>query len=224
MRIQSSWTNTIQLSCIAVSSALLLQACGEFSYKRGASFNDLNQAKRDCQSAHKTADRVEQCLAEKGWVVRNFDDEDPVMTIETAESTHGMAKAPEASRSHTRSEPLAEGSEADVAADQASTEATLTTDTTSAKSQATSPETTTTPATKPQVAKPAAPKPKDPLDIFLLSSWWKMGAGPAALKTDTETCVAKLGEVHRPDPVSLKTTRGLLICMREKGWYALQAK
>lgn len=220
MRNQSSWTNTIKLSCITFSSALLLQACGEFSYKRGASFNDLNQAKRDCQSTHKTADRVEQCLAEKGWVVRNFDDEDPVMTIEAAESSHGMAKAPEASRSHARAEPLTEGSEANAAADQDSTEATPTTDTASATSQAASPETTTTSGTK----QPATPKPKDPLDIFLVSSWWKMGAGAAALKTDTETCVAKLGEVHRPDPVSLKTTRGLLICMRDKGWYALQAK
>ncbi len=82
------------------------------------------------------------------------------------------------------------------------------------------------PSTNPQDAPPAQPatQPKDPMDIFLVGSWWSIGKGPDALKVDTNECVAKLGEEHRPDSVSLKTTRGFLVCMREKNWRALQAK
>lgn len=68
-----------------------------------------------------------------------------------------------------------------------------------------------------------APPPKSPLDIYYVSSWWKAGGSPAALKSDTAQCVTTLGEIHRPDPGSGRTTRALLRCMRERGWYALQA-
>src|SRR5450830_319875 len=66
-----------------------------------------------------------------------------------------------------------------------------------------------------------APKPADPLDSFKISSWWKTGADANALKTGINECVATLGEAHRPAPGSLNATRGLLLCMRAKGWFAL---
>ena len=71
---------------------------------------------------------------------------------------------------------------------------------------------------------PQPPAKKDPLDTFNISSWWKMGAGDAVLKGDTEQCVARLGEVHRPSASMQQATRGFLVCMREKGWYGLLAK
>lgn len=61
-------------------------------------------------------------------------------------------------------------------------------------------------------------------DTFTVSSWWKTGSGAASLKTDTEACVAKLGEAHRPDSQTQSATRGLLLCMKEKGWSGLRAK
>ena len=78
------------------------------------------------------------------------------------------------------------------------------------------PEETPTPATT------ASPE-KNPLDVFHVSSWWKAGQGAAALHADAAACVADLGEAHRPDPSYQKVTRGLLHCMRGRGWYALQA-
>src|SRR5450830_879080 len=71
-------------------------------------------------------------------------------------------------------------------------------------------------------AEPA--KPADPLDSFKISSWWKTGADANALKSGINECVAALGEAHRPAPGSLNATRGLLLCMRTKGWYALAAQ
>src|SRR5450830_1682563 len=67
-------------------------------------------------------------------------------------------------------------------------------------------------------------KPVDPLDSFKISSWWKTGADANALKSGINECVATLGEAHRPAPGSLNATRGLLLCMRAKGWFALAAQ
>lgn len=67
-------------------------------------------------------------------------------------------------------------------------------------------------------------KPADPLDSFKISSWWKTGADANALKSSINECVSTLGEAHRPAPGSLNATRGLLMCMRTKGWYALAAQ
>jgi hypothetical protein len=64
----------------------------------------------------------------------------------------------------------------------------------------------------------------DMTDIFKISSWWKSGSGANNLKADTGECVAKLGETHRPDNHTQNVTRGLLLCMKEKGWSALRAK
>ena len=74
---------------------------------------------------------------------------------------------------------------------------------------------------------PAAARPgkiPDPLDRFKVSSWWKTGSGAASLQADTDTCVARLGEAHRPNPQTQTATRGLLLCMKEMGWSGLRAK
>lgn len=66
-------------------------------------------------------------------------------------------------------------------------------------------------------------KRPDMMDIFKISSWWKSGSGADNLKADTGECVAKLGQAHRPDNHTQNVTRGLLLCMKEKGWSALRA-
>jgi len=77
----------------------------------------------------------------------------------------------------------------------------------------------------PQPAPAAAGKP-DMMDTFKVSSWWKAGSGASSLEADTNACVAQLGEAHRPVQTqqTQKATRGLLLCMKAKGWSALHAK
>ena len=71
---------------------------------------------------------------------------------------------------------------------------------------------------------PIVKKAPDMLDTFNVSSWWKTGSGAESLKADTEACVAKLGAAHRPDNQTQTVTRGLLLCMKGKGWSGLRAK
>ncbi|MHB1076102.1 hypothetical protein [Thiobacillus sp.] len=72
----------------------------------------------------------------------------------------------------------------------------------------------------------AATRKPDMLDTFKVSSWWKAGSGADSLKSDTEECVARLGEAHRPVQTqpTQTATHGLLLCMKGKGWSALRAK
>jgi len=71
---------------------------------------------------------------------------------------------------------------------------------------------------------PIVKKAPDVLDTFNVSSWWKTGSGAESLKADTEACVASLGAAHRPDNQTQTVTRGLLLCMKGKGWSGLRAK
>ena len=78
----------------------------------------------------------------------------------------------------------------------------------------------------PGAIQPATTVKKTPemTDTFKVSSWWKIGGGAADLKTDTEACEVKLGEAHRLDSQTQLATRGLLLCMKDKGWSGLRAK
>jgi hypothetical protein len=78
------------------------------------------------------------------------------------------------------------------------------------------------PAAAPAAA--AVKKAPDLLDSFKVSSWWKVGSGAASLQADTDACVTRLGEAHRPDAQTQMVTRGLLLCMKDKGWSGLRAK
>ncbi|OYW40034.1 MAG: hypothetical protein B7Z35_02455 [Hydrogenophilales bacterium 12-61-10] len=70
----------------------------------------------------------------------------------------------------------------------------------------------------------AVNKAPDMLDTFKVSSWWKTGSGAASLQADTDACVARLGDAHRPNTQTQRVTRGLLLCMKDKGWSGLRAK
>ena len=67
------------------------------------------------------------------------------------------------------------------------------------------------------------PASENPLDTYIINSWWKIGAGRDALDSNIDECVAKLGEAHKPDLKKHQFTRGMILCMREKGWRDLQS-
>lgn len=72
---------TYKTVSLLLSSSLLLSACGQFAYKRGASAVELSRAQQTCQTGATDKAAVEQCLEKNGWLVKNLDDFDPVATI-----------------------------------------------------------------------------------------------------------------------------------------------
>ena len=216
MRMKSIEVHSKTKTCIFIAISLMslqLSGCGEFSYKRGAGVADLQLAKKDCQARYEDAVLIEKCLEDSGWIVRDFDKEDPLIAVAFVDNNRSLENPAQAAFSTAT--PVAQDTALPAAS---SAVAVLATPDAPQPGPATR---TVTPSAPPE--KPPAP-PKDPMDIFLVSSWWKIGKGPDALKTDTNECVSRLGEQHRPDSATLRTTRGFLICMREKGWRALQAK
>ena len=67
-------------------------------------------------------------------------------------------------------------------------------------------------------------KTSNPLDLYTVNSWWKMGANGQNLEIAIQECVTTLGEAHRPNIKTQQVTRGLVICMREKGWRGLKTQ
>lgn len=71
---------------------------------------------------------------------------------------------------------------------------------------------------------PATDMKADPLDLYTINSWWKIGANGQNLDVAINECVAKLGEAHKPNSKTQQVTRGMAICMREKGWRGLKTQ
>lgn len=67
-------------------------------------------------------------------------------------------------------------------------------------------------------------KSADPMDIYKISSWWKIGGNASSLQLAINECIATLGEAHRPNSETRQVTRGMLLCMKEKGWHGLREK
>ena len=160
--------------------ALLLGGCGELAYKRGATASDLEAAKKSCREIRSDPAAVEQCMADRGWVVQNLSRIEPLDTAPVVEAS--------VIPSDRRIDNAASATHG---------------------------------AVQPATAMKRTP---EMTDTFKVSSWWKTGSGAASLNTDTEACVAKLGEAHRPDSQTQSATRGLLLCMKDKGWSGLRAK
>lgn len=161
---------------------LLCSACGEFSYKRGASQGDLENTRKSCQSGSQTSSQYTQCMSDNGWVVKNFDEKDPVADVEVTTDNRGSIPRPAASN---------EAGDASAGHEAGNTE-------------------------------PAPPK--DPNDLFKVSSWWKIGGNEPELKKAMNECVASLGETHKPNVQTQEVTRAFLICMRQSGWTALRSR
>jgi hypothetical protein len=198
--------NRLLIVCLVT---LLSSGCGgEFSYKQGASAQDLSAAKSRCKNqGFNTETDVAMCLENNGWKVSQLDDldlfaeasvtdnrlnknvaeESAFVTVEkeTSETTNFNKNTPKAKVDVAEEKKVEDLAEA-----------------------------------KPEVAK----SPKNPLDIYVVSSWWKMGAGRNALENDMDACVSQLGEAHKPNTKTQQVTRGLVVCLYEKGWKGLKAK
>ena len=68
-RVITVWAATVFL--------LELSGCGQFSYKRGATFSDLQHEKTDCTMGNKTDAEVQQCLKDRGWLMVDMDEDSP---------------------------------------------------------------------------------------------------------------------------------------------------
>ncbi|MDI1298465.1 hypothetical protein [Methylotenera sp.] len=71
----------IQIS--ALLTALLLSACGELAYKRGATANDLASMKKTCATKDSAKEAVAKCMSDNGWTVQNLDVADPIASMQS---------------------------------------------------------------------------------------------------------------------------------------------
>lgn len=176
---ESRWIQTSVLM-----ATLLLSACGELAYKRGATANDLTATKKSCASIDPTKEAVQKCMADKGWSVQNLDVAEPIALMQTEPDP--VIEAIENTDNRQTSKPLV------------------------------SSKTASTDKLAPQK------KSADPMDMFKISSWWKLGGSPDNLKSSTQECVNSLGEAHEPDMQSKNVTRALLLCMQKRDWHGLR--
>jgi hypothetical protein len=99
---------------ISFSSVLLLiTACGgEFSYKRGANYNDLNTTKSTCSDQYQAKEKIDNCLKNSGWLVVDLEADstetnDELFMEETVSATYTKSEsdpfvAAEKAKQHVR--------------------------------------------------------------------------------------------------------------------------
>lgn len=207
--------------------SLVVSGCGELSYKRGASTQDLEAAKAACQSVG-SEKAAEQCLEDKGWTVKKLDDVDMFATAGVSPDSRNPsvfitpafvpvtpAQPAAAALAATATAPAAEKPALAGKASGASVGTAISSNANSVAPQAAPPAFPT--------AASSPPPPPSPLDLYSISSWWKIGADREALVADTSECVATLGEAHKPNAKTQQVTRGFVVCMHGKGWKALRA-
>lgn len=181
-----------------------INGCGEFAYKQGATPRDLEQAKKTCESIAKNANAEQtkaatECLEQQGWTVKNLDDDDLFATASYSNSNPNQTpdQPHKYAAENTADSTAADSNESARAADTSKTEN--------------------------KNVKVNKPEP-NPLDIYIINSWWKMGGNGQKMEADIDACVASLGEAHKPNKKTQEVTRGLILCMREKGWMPLKAR
>tara|TARA_R110001583_G_scaffold130834_1_gene282518 strand:- start:17576 stop:18061 length:486 start_codon:yes stop_codon:yes gene_type:complete len=82
MKLNKQKSSTLLLMS---AMCLTLSACGEFSYKRGASATDFQQEKKSCSTEYTAEADIESCLAKSGWIVVGVDK--PLFAEATATAT-----------------------------------------------------------------------------------------------------------------------------------------
>ncbi len=202
-KVKMKMKEKISLLCICI----FLNGCGgELSYKQGASAQELTNTKKICQSdGLKTEAEVNKCLETNGWSVHQLDDMD-LFAVPSVTSNRQNAQPSEMFLPEDKSAAISNDASASLQK------------TTSAKN------TLETKTDSVADAQKASTKQTSPLDIYTISSWWKMGSSAALLEKNINECVASLGEAHRPNNKTQQVTRGLVVCMHEKSWKALKAK
>lgn len=184
-----------------MATVILITACGEFSYKRGANVAQLENTRQSCQ-AKGNADAIKKCMEDNGWTIQKLDSFEIFTENEPKSDEQSEVVAAENTTDLTIENVQKNGTTETVVADKQQT------------------------APKPSVKSSAKPKtkvaPTNPLDTYVVSSWWKSGVRPDAFQIDSNMCVEKLGEAHKPIGKTQTVTVGFISCMSGKGWKALK--
>lgn len=188
---------TTRLACLATVT-IVFSGCQQMAWKPGASPADLDRDTAACESGNAEQQAVHDCLRKRGWVVRvpKRGEEEPVEEAEAAVVT-GAGVQPA-----TAVAPAMPGAGAAAAAVSTPAE----------------PGMGTAPAPR-NKSVPPTPKKVDPLHRSNIQAWWKMGAQGDALTADMDACVDQLGPEHRPDLQNRLYTRGLIDCLKGRGWF-----
>ncbi|MBC7696829.1 MAG: hypothetical protein H7Z70_00530 [Bacteroidia bacterium] len=198
---------------LPLATLILLTSCGELSYKRGASATDLEKTKLACQSKGSDV-AIEKCLEENGWTIQKLDSMDMFAEISvTPDNRRGE-------ESKVLAPSSVDGVKSDTDVMQNNNLGNNNPAVTDKKSSvANSSE-------QPNNINVTPIKPKqtqfNPLDTFVVNSWWKTGVNGDAFRTDSNLCIAKLGEAHKPDAKTQTVTAGFVMCMHEQGWKAIK--
>jgi type IV secretory pathway VirB10-like protein len=195
----------------------LLPGCGEVSYKRGGSQQDIDRAHQTCRGS---GDQLAACLADQGWQKPKIDAIDPLFaTIETRDNREEVINKPSPFIEITPDKKEKESIPAVVKPPQTNA-------TTTAKSEvvaAPAAQATST-STEDKTDKPATHSTvNDGPDVeYAINSWWKMGAFPDKLKQDQLSCEKKLGPDYLPDYKTQTFKRAFVVCMHDLGWMAIR--
>ena len=207
-------------SLIIIALAIVQIACGEISYKRGASVRDIETAHKACRGVPESA--FSDCLQKQGWEIQKFDDSDLFAEVSVTDNRG----TPPAKAEQSAFVEVQENAHTNSVVENKTTPANSTVQPETGDVSKPSEVTTTVtkaPVAEGKVATQPSPTPVDPLKTYKINSWWKFGGTPAHLKKDQSECVAKLGEAHQPDMVTQTYSRGLIECLHKNGWKALKA-
>jgi hypothetical protein len=182
---------------LSASVALVfLSACGEFAYKRGGQPAELAEVQGECRKSTGEGVSYENCMLSRGWTVQNLE-QDPLVASTSANPDNRATLSQPETVVPTAPVPVTTGL------------------------------TPLTPASSAVLTQSAAPvTPQDnPLQLLKINSMWKFGGTTSQLQDATASCVASLGESHRPVSGQQQLmTRGLVRCLRDKGWYGVATK
>jgi hypothetical protein len=214
---------------LIIGLSILISACGEVSYKRGASVRDIEMAHAACRGVPESA--FSACLQKQGWEIQKFDDSDLFAEVSVTDNRGATTATHESTAfvdvtEKQKSTTVAQS--ADTPAQTAQTqsaevqEAAKATSATPTQPEASTSSAVTTPPAETQVEKKVVSAAVDPMKTYKINSWWKFGGTPEHLKKDQTNCIAVLGEAHQPDMAAQTYTRGLIECLHNNGWKALR--
>jgi hypothetical protein len=192
---------TTRLACLATMT-VLFSGCQQMAWKPGASSADLDRDTAACEAEHAEQQAVHDCLRKRGWVVR--------VPKRTEEEVIEAAEESDAA-------PAAVAVGAGVIPATAVAPATPSAGAATAVTLPAEPGTGTAAVVRNKSVPPA--KVVDPLRRSNVQAWWKMGGQSDALTGDMDACVAQLGPEHKPDLEQRLYTRGLIDCLKGKGWF-----
>lgn len=199
------------LTYLALSS--LLVGCGEVSYKRGGSQQDIERAHQACRGS---GEQLSKCLAEKGWQKPTADAFDPLFaTIKSSDNREAMQAKPSPFIELSTDTPQKKAEEDVAKTPQGTSQAAIGNNT----NQTVDPM----PTIEEKSIEATHSTANDGPDVeYSINSWWKMGAFPDQLKRDQVACEKKLGPTYLPDYKTQTYKRAFVACMHESGWMAIR--